>query len=479
MKPETKQKLVALIHPVRTHYEERYGKRYRNARVLFIVDIVLLAVILTIGSVVIYLLAESRSLTIDLGAPFRSPVVVLTLRAEKPERIFRGSVAEITIRYENIGPGALAGVKIYPDFPDTFELTDPGTGWNLGDLASGASGTIRLRGVFRDTPVRLGFRATAARYGREMTIGEFAEVVSTVASGITVADRYLGGEVARPGDILSFEVGYENRGPYEVTNAALGLEIETVGLVDWTRLPNAKRLGDDFLGVTADELPTLATAHDGTSFTVAVPTNRAIPKEALRDGRGALLRVRARLAGTVAGAPVVFVGKTREIKFVSTLALQAFARYYSPDGDQLGRGPLPLVVGEATKLWVVWHIENTTNEVKNVRVEGLLPVGVIWTERMSVSRGSAVIYDPTTRRVVWSVESVPPFPDEEDLAGASFEVSLTPTEAMIGTSPALVTDMRIRGVDVLTDIALSEQLPDVTTDLSRDIFGRGKGIVQE
>jgi len=478
MKPETKKKLTALLHPVRTHYEERYRKRYRNARVLFIVDIALLAVILTLGSTVVSLLAGSRALTIDLGAPFRSSGVALALRAEKPERILRGSVAEIAIRYENAGPTALSGVKIYPEFPDTFEFTDPDTEWDIGDLASGASGTIRLRGIFRDATVRLGFRATAKRGGRETPVGEFAETIDTVASGITVADRYLSTPVVRPGETLSFEVGYENRGPYEVANAALGLEIENAAFIDWAHLPNAKRLDDSFLGVTANELPVLATARNGTGVTIAVPTNRAIPKEALRGGSGAVLRVRARLAGTVAGAPIVFVGKTREIKFASTLSLQAFARYYSPDGDQLGRGPLPPEVGETTKFWVVWHIENTTNEVSAVRVEGLLPVGVLWTERMSVSRGGAVSYDPTTRRVVWSVESVPPFPDEEDLLGASFEVSLTPTEAMIGTSPVLIGDLRIRGNDALAGTALSEQLPDVTTDLSRDIFGRGKGTVQ-
>lgn len=473
-----KKKFQALLHPIRTHYQERYRKRYRNACVFFMVDLALLGVILMLGSITIFLLASSRIINVNVDVHHRKPSALLQMRSETPPNIFRGSETDIVISYENTGAETLQNVTLSLKASEGIEFTDQGLVRQIGDVGAGASGTLRLQGIIRESSARLAVEATAERAGRRVLTGSVAEDIETVPSGITISHRYLGAETLRPGDTLPFEVGYENSGSYTLERAALGIYIENPGLVDWTRASGAKRLSDAFFGVSVDELPLIAESRSGTNIAVSVPTLSRIPKTAVFGGRGAVLRVRARLTGVINGTPVAFVGKMKEIKVASALSVEAFGRYYSPDGDQLGRGPLPPVSGETTKLWIIWHIQNTTNEVRNVRVEGTLPPNVEWTERASVTSGGAMSYDKETRRVTWIIESVPPFPDEEEPRGASFEVAITPTAAMAGTMPTLLQDVVIRGEDAFTGLTLHARATDVTTDLTRDIFGRGKGVVQ-
>jgi hypothetical protein len=415
--PEIKNKLRMLLHPLRTHYEERYRKRYRNARIFFIVDLVLLGVILALGSTTIFLLASSRIINVNVDLRPRTPSALLRMHSETPPNIFRGSETDIAISYENVGTATLQNVALSFEASVGIEFTGQGTVRQIGDIEAGASGTLRLQGIIRESSARLAVEATSVRAGRRVLVGSIAETTESMPSGITVSHRYLGAETVRPGDTLPFEVGYENNGSYTLEHAALGLHIENPGLIDWAHAVGAKRLSDTFFGATAAELPALAQSRLGTNVAVSVPTLSRILKTAVFGGLEAVLRVRARLTGTIDGTPVAFVGKMREIKIASALSIEAFARYYSPDGDQLGRGSLPPVSGEITKLLIIWHIQNTTNEVRNVRVEGTLPPNVEWTERASVTSGGAVSYDPQTRRVAWIVPLAPPFPDEEEPLG--------------------------------------------------------------
>ena len=56
-----------------------------------------------------------------------------------------------------------------------------------------------------------------------------------------------------------------------------------------------------------------------------------------------------------------FTGDAAELPVATEVAMQNSIRYYTEEGDQLGRGPLPPQVGETTKYWVFVQITNTTN----------------------------------------------------------------------------------------------------------------------
>ena len=149
------------------------------------------------------------------------------------------------------------------------------------------------------------------------------------------------------------------------------------------------------------------------------------------------------------------------------------ARYFTPEGEQLGRGPLPPRVGVATKYWVTWSVTSVFRDADRVVMTAILPPNVAWTGRVSVEAGDAPDFDSTSRTVRWraGVVSVGDTP-----ATASFEVALTPLAAEARNAAVLLGESRVEATDSL-GTALRGSTPPVTTELPMDSHARGKGIV--
>lgn len=162
------------------------------------------------------------------------------------------------------------------------------------------------------------------------------------------------------------------------------------------------------------------------------------------------------------------------------LNLESFARYYSPEGDQIGRGPLPPKVGEATKYKVFFILGKTLSDFENVAVEGRLQEGVRWTG-FTPGDGAVLRFDPVSRIVTWKVgEALAYFEAEMDQGekGVVFEIALTPDETMAGKAATLIDNISIRGLEKKTGKFLERNIPAITTNLSRDSKAAGKGVVQ-
>lgn len=159
------------------------------------------------------------------------------------------------------------------------------------------------------------------------------------------------------------------------------------------------------------------------------------------------------------------------------LKLQSYARYYSPEGEQLGRGPLPPTAGKTTKYYVFWVLEKTINPMVDVVVEGKLADSVKWVGFAPLG-GELLSYDSLTRKVVWKAgkdnTSVIFAPESK---GAIFEISLTPDSIQIGKEALLMSDIKIQGRDEVTNTLLNGISEDITTNLIFDAKAIGRGIV--
>jgi hypothetical protein len=100
-------------------------------------------------------------------------------------------------------------------------------------------------------------------------------------------------------------------------------------------------------------------------------------------------------------------------------------RYFTDDGDQLGRGPLPPVVGKETKYWAIINIKNTSSEVAPIEFRARLTSKAIWTGKTSVSIGKEVRYDEKTRIVSWSAPKL----SAHETAGIYLEIGYIPETA--------------------------------------------------
>jgi len=116
--------------------------------------------------------------------------------------------------------------------------------------------------------------------------------------------------------------------------------------------------------------------------------------------------------------------KTASIPIGTTLISEATLRYFTTEGDQIGRGPLPAVVGKQTKYWALINLQNTAGTREQIHLQATLAPSAQWTGKTSVSHGNDVMYNPQTRMISWQITSLAPF----EKAGVYIELGITPTQ---------------------------------------------------
>ncbi|MFH1430145.1 MAG: hypothetical protein ABIG71_01310 [Candidatus Uhrbacteria bacterium] len=173
------------------------------------------------------------------------------------------------------------------------------------------------------------------------------------------------------------------------------------------------------------------------------------------------------------------VGESVVIPIVGELRLVSYARYFTQEGDQIGRGPLPPRVGATTSYWVTWDVRSVLQDAQQIVVRAQLPEGVEWTGRVAATAGHRVEFNPTTRSITWVVDTLDQtvgktFPS----ASASFELALTPSAEQVGVSALLLDHAQAQYSDSVGDRSTVEA-PAVTTNLLLDSHARGMGSVRD
>ncbi len=160
------------------------------------------------------------------------------------------------------------------------------------------------------------------------------------------------------------------------------------------------------------------------------------------------------------------------LKVKAELSVTSEAYYTSPQGDQLGIGPLPPLVGIPTNYWIFWKTQSLDN-FKNLVVSARLPKGVELTDSRSLLAGE-FNYNPDTRQLIWKVSELAGRAESYHL---DFEVQLIPTAEQVGQVLPLLSNPRYYATDSLTSEEISGALDKSTTDLDQDRFNSGQGRV--
>jgi hypothetical protein len=149
------------------------------------------------------------------------------------------------------------------------------------------------------------------------------------------------------------------------------------------------------------------------------------------------------------------------------------ARYYASNGDQIGIGPLPPVVGEATKYWVQLKLAPTSADISNLRVVARLGRNVRVTGRDALPDGGTFV--ETDEGFVWSTEYLAA---NALGATASFEIELLPDAGQKGSVPVLIESVIAEAQDVRSDIKLESRATGVNANLPDDELGKNRGTVK-
>lgn len=413
---------------------------------------------------------------------FSPTASTLSLNLELPDHLVARQEVHGSITYTNTGDVDFPDLSIEPQWPENFELVESNVALTDGQfhvtpIPAGETGVIEFIGVL-GTEVDTTFSFIPSfRFGPDLFAQEpLVDTIEILPPPLTVRHSIQNTSL-EPGGRLSIELTYENADDLTVSDVQLRVEADP-GILDTTGIEN----GSYSDGYYLFDAPSNIEPGQSDTIVMTIPVRRSFSRSQLNELSHISL-------GTQSSATFVFevdgeevasntFGNTDDIHVSSPIALQSFARYYAPTGDQLGRGPLPPYVGETTKYWIFWNISGTTNELSGIQIEADLGPGVVLTGRQSVSVGSAVSQSGNT--ISWSLGSInPTLPSGSTVVGAAFEVAITPTESQIGTTPTLIGPARITAKDEFTGAFVTGSAAGVTTTLYNDAKGAAYGSAVE
>jgi len=168
-----------------------------------------------------------------------------------------------------------------------------------------------------------------------------------------------------------------------------------------------------------------------------------------------------------------------EVEFVFKKAglvkSSAKAFYYTEDGDQVGIGPLPPMVGLPTSYLVTWTIDNNGGDLSDIQFSAVLGDEATWQGEAGLTGGN-LSYDDKNRKINWRIAD---WSDEAPRKQASFYVSINPNKEAVGKVLQLVRIGQWKADDAWAEKKWQGQLPELTTNLDYDSRYKGQGTVQD
>lgn len=392
--------------------------------------------------------------------PVRS---TLALMLELPAALVAGGTIEGRLIYANVGDQRFPSIAIVPTWPEGFVLEESSIALQNGRFV--------VQGLDPEEEGVIDFTGTLGAAGDATFVFDpsfsfddghtyrqetLTQTVAIVAAPLTLSIESQEA-IASPGGTLSYTVHYENRGETTVQNLTLTPRDKSAMIASVS--PPALTIG------------TLAPGASGNAtFTVTFASSIAKSSDLnVRIGAGATLSIDD-------GAKVTIESPSIDLTVTTPISLQAFARYSTPSGDQLGRGPLPPVVGETTKYWIFWTIQGTGHDLDRLTIRAELPANVSFTGRQSVPLGDAVT--TSNGDVVWNVDQVPTtLGGSAPTVAVGFEVALTPTADQVGTIAKLLERTTLTAHDAVTGDLVTASSSVITIDLPNDALAAGQNRV--
>lgn len=415
----------------------------------------------------------------------RSPIGVAI---EMPGDATRGQEVEVTFHYVSSAGAVLENVSLDVLYPSGFTFrsaSPPPTRdtnfWRLGDIESGGSGDIRIRGIMEGNPqeekyfdVRVGlFEENTGTWG---LYGQAARSLIMRDALLAVALQAAGTRMfsIAPGKSIPFTITWKNNLPVSVRNVIVEAEIMGT-VVDYARIRSQSGSYDGankkiIWNPSSEEQFRFLGSGDTGVLTFDVPVLSLVPVRAREDKN---FEVTAHVRMYTDTVPEGFLGvdiagnDSLSIKIVSQSGFVAHALYRG--GIIQNSGPLPPRVGQETTYTISWSLTSSTNDLENAVVRAVLPSYVRWKNVISPS-GEKVSYDSATGEVIWDAGVI--------VAGTgytrpardvAFQVGLAPGVNQIGQSPVLVKDIRMSAKDTFTSTSLTAQSPELTTALRNDL----------
>jgi len=294
--------------------------------------------------------------------------------------------------------------------------------------------------------------------------------VDIIAPAIRMTSDWVDGiETLAPGQTGSLAVSITNVGDIPLSHARITLPYPSAR-VSSAVLREYGSVTNSTLTITSSNDARFVSLTPGESHTVTIPIYILSDAHA---GAARDLQLFPRITASVPNTTLTVTDSAQSsiIRLGGSATVSARSWYYTPEGDQLGRGPLPPRVGEETKYWVSINAQNGSSNLGDVRISGSLAPGVRFTGKTSVSAGSDITYDEASGTWVYTLHQL----GAGTMLGVHMELATTPSANDIGAHLPLVTDILFKAQDNYINVPITQSLSDVTTALIGDNRAEARG----
>ncbi len=408
---------------------------------------------------------------------------VLSLTLKTPNEILNQSIIPGQLSLTNTGDKPIESLSVILDFPGSGKITSnppdqiQGKTWNVPQpLAPGQNTNLEFsfetQGLSQENVVQISATPKILVQGQTFIFAQPAiqsAKVFTPEVDFVITHDSVGAFIA-PGKILNTTLHIKNPGNIALKNIDISLPLENE--IDRTQIAilNHGTLKGNTFHINAKYHAGLTEIAPGAS----VPITLKIPVRTILTGADLILTVQPTLSAELKNIPGIFT-KTAVplgVKIGTHLGINSSIRYYTAEGDQLGRGPIPPRVGKETKYGAIIYITNSTSKVENINFSAELPSFVIWQDKASASKGKEPLFDPTTREVRWNTSEMNP----GQTISLFIQLGFTPTPIQVGTTPLLLKNISITGTDMFINQTVSNLSPNLDTSLPNDALARIKGV---
>ena len=276
-----------------------------------------------------------------------------------------------------------------------------------------------------------------------------------------------------PGDTVEYTLRYENKETSTLKNINITAHISS----DFINANNNQRFW------SANSLPALASLNPGQKGEIKfkVNTKNSITQTQASQ-KNFIVESWADASYNTSLDPndTLFNISEKNIQKINTvLAIQAFARYYSPEREQLGVGPTPPVVGQKTKYWIFFSLDNSYNDLKDIILTSNLAKNVSWTMKTTATSDEDAQYNPNNNQITWTLKTIPAASSFFPPVGTGFEIQIIPSSDQAGSVADLLENIQVSATDAFTGDKITAPAKNISTKLISDHWEKSSGIVKK
>lgn len=420
--------------------------------------------------------------TVHYGITARGSV--LEGQIDSAAEVFGTERAPISIRLKNTGSESIDQVHIPLSTPENVKLESlkPVSGkiqdgsWIIEKILPNEEVKLEAIAHFALGPsvrtIALQFTPIISVNGVSFSQNLFAREVKVLHPSFSISSSWSKTGV-QPGGQADLVITLYNNGDTDLSNLSVSISL-VKGMV------NPNTLGSLNGGIIKNGILTIDQRHRSALNTLPVGQSREISiKIPIVAAPGGGTDIQASIPITARAFPksrtadaIAKESVSQKIKIGTRISGSLETRYYTNEGDQLGRGPLPPTQGKETKYWIFITVANATSKVDELTLTARLPAHIAWTGKTSVSQGQDVSFNAGSRTVFWKTQSLA----AHATAGVYMEVAFTPLASDIGKIPTVLENIQISGFDRFIEQKVEQNLGSIKADLKNDKKALEQGI---